>query len=215
LLRYSLKYRALSKLKGKISDWPTKLIIAKLIILKKYKMSIYQIIAKIGPKLISKNKLFKYGFNFSPMYKRSTAKIIQVSEDLLNVRIKLPISYKNKNYANSIFGGSMFSAVDPIPMVQLINLIGTSYVVWDKSVEVFFKKPAKENLYADFNYSEKELTEIKEQVSKKNEIEIIKITKLTNKDGTQVYSVVKKTIYIADKEFFKQKRKEASKDQSI
>jgi hypothetical protein len=54
------------------------------------------------------------------MYKRSTAKIIQVSEDLLNVRIKLPISYKNKNYANSIFGGSMFSAVDPIPMVQLI-----------------------------------------------------------------------------------------------
>jgi uncharacterized protein YvpB len=88
-------------------------------------------------------------------------------------------------------------------------------VVWDKSVEVFFKKPAKENLYADFNCSEKELTEIKEQVSKKNEIEIIKITKLTNKDGTQVYSVVKKTIYIADKEFFKQKRKEASKDQSI
>ena len=173
-------------------------------------MSIYQKIAKIGPKLISKHKLFKYGFNFSPMYKRSTAKIIEVSDDLLNVRIRLPLTYKNKNYANSIFGGSMFSAVDPIPMVQLINLIGTNYVVWDKSAEVIFKIPAKENLYANFNYSEKELTEIKEQVSEENEIEIIKITKLTNKDGTQVFCEVKKTIYIADKEFFKQKRKKAS-----
>ena len=170
-------------------------------------MSIYQKIAKIGPKLISKHKLFKYGFNFSPMYKRSTAKIIEVSNDLLNVRIKLPLSYKNKNYVNSIFGGSMFSAVDPIPMTQLIILIGTNYVVWDKSAEVIFKKPAKENLYADFNYSEKELAEIKEQVSKENEIEIIKITELTNEDRTKVYCEVKKTIYIADKEFFKQKRK--------
>jgi hypothetical protein len=155
-------------------------------------MSIYKKIAKIGPKLISKHKLFKYGFNFSPMYKRSTAKIIEVSNDLLNVRIRLPLSYKNKNYANSIFGGSMFSAVDPIPMVQLINLIGTNYVVWDKSAEVIFKKPAKENLYADFNYSEKELAEIKEQVSKENEIEIIKITELTNKERTKVYCEVKK-----------------------
>ena len=173
-------------------------------------MSIYQKIAKIGPKLISKHKLFKYGFNFSPMYKRSTAKIIEVSNDLLNVRIRLPLSYKNKNYVNSIFGGSMFSAVDPIPMVQLINLIGTNYIVWDKSAEVIFKKPAKENLYADFNYSEKELAEIKEQVSKENEIEIIKITELTNEDKTKVYCEVKKTIYIADKEFFKQKRKKSA-----
>ncbi len=173
-------------------------------------MSIYKKIAKIGPKLFSKHKLFKYGFNFSPMYKRSTAKIIEVSNDLLNVKIKLPLSYKNKNYVNSIFGGSMFSAVDPIPMVQLINLIGEDYVVWDKSAEVFFKKPAKENLYADFNYSEKELTEIKKQVSEKGEIEIIKITQLTNEDGTQVYCEVKKTIYVADKKFYKQKRKKAS-----
>ena len=173
-------------------------------------MSIYQKIAKIGPKLISKHKLFKYGFNFSPMYKRSTAKIIEVSNDLLNVRIRLPLSYKNKNYVNSIFGGSMFSAVDPIPMTQLIILLGTNYVVWDKSAEVIFKKPAKENLYADFNYSEKELAEIKEQVSKENEIEIIKITELTNEDKTKVYCEVKKTIYIADKEFFKQKRKKSA-----
>ena len=101
-------------------------------------MSFYQKIAEIGPRYIGKDKLFKYGFNFSPMYRRSTAKITDVSEDLLNVKVKVPISYKNKNYVNSIFGGSMFSAVDPIPMVQLINLLEDKYVVWDKSAEIFF-----------------------------------------------------------------------------
>ena len=177
-------------------------------------MSIYKKIAQVGPKFFSKPTLFKYGFNFSPGYKRSTGKIIEVSDDLLNVKIKLPISYKNKNYMNSIFGGSMFSAVDPIPMVQLINLIGDDYVVWDKSAEVFFHKPAKEHLYATFNYSENELAKLKQRISTENEVEIIKTTELTNKDGSQVYCVVKKTIYIADKEFFKQKRKNAIHDKN-
>lgn len=173
-------------------------------------MSIYQKIGEVGSKFIKRNTLFKYGFNLSPMYKRSTAKIISVSEDLLRVNIKLPINYKNKNYVNSIFGGSMFSAVDPIPMVQLINLIGDDYVVWDKSAQIFFKKPARENLYASFSYTKEELESIKDQVQSENEIEIIKNTKLTNKKGDIVYCEVNKTIYVADKKYYKQKRKKAS-----
>ena len=39
------------------------------------------------------------------------------------------------------------------------------------------------------------------------EIEIVKTTELTNKEGTQVFCVVKKKIYIADKKYYKQKRK--------
>ena len=169
-------------------------------------MSIYQKIAAIGPKFLSKAKLFKIGFNLSPMYRRSTAKIDHVSADLMNVRVKLPISYKNRNYVNSIFGGSMFSAVDPIPMVQLMNLIGEDYVVWDKSAQISFKRPAKENLYADFNYSQEELEEITSRVKKENEIEIIKTSLLTNRGGDKVYCEVHKTIYVANKGFYKNKR---------
>tara|TARA_R110000868_G_scaffold96582_2_gene265755 strand:+ start:2696 stop:2932 length:237 start_codon:yes stop_codon:yes gene_type:complete len=76
-------------------------------------MSVYKKLADLGGKFIGKSKLFKHGFNYSPMYRRSTARIVDISHDLLNVTVKLPISYKNKNYVNSIFGGSMFSAVDP------------------------------------------------------------------------------------------------------
>jgi len=177
-------------------------------------MSFYQKIAEIGQKFIGKDTLFKNGFNLSPMYRRSTARITDVSKDLLSVRIKLPISYKNKNYVNSIFGGSMFSAVDPIPMVQLIHLLDDSYVVWDKSAEIFFKRPAKEDLYAEFHYNLQELEKIKDDVKKKNEIEISKTTFLTNKDKTVIFCEVKKTIYVADKAFFKNKKRRRNKHNS-
>ncbi len=169
-------------------------------------MSLYQNLMGMGEKFFKKNVLLKYGFNLSPMYRRSTGRITFVSEDLLTITMKLPITYKNRNYVNSIFGGSMFSAVDPIPMVQLINLLGPDYVVWDKSAEIFFKRPAKETLYAEFNYTLEELEEIKAQVAQQNEIEIIKTTDLTNKDKSKIFCQIKKTIYIADKVYFKEKR---------
>lgn len=170
-------------------------------------MSIYRKIAAIGPKFASKATLFKHGFNWSPMYRRSTGRIIHVTDDLLKVQMKIPISYKNKNYVGSIFGGSMFSAVDPIPMVQLINLLDSDYVVWDKSAEVTFKAPAKADLYASFDYSAQELEEIKQSVSDNNEIELIKTTQLTDKEQKTVFCEVKKTLYIASKEHYRNKRK--------
>ncbi|TDO77615.1 uncharacterized protein DUF4442 [Flavobacterium chryseum] len=169
-------------------------------------MSIYKTLATIGSKYIGKSKLFKYGFNLSPMYRRSTARIINISDDLLNVQVKLPISYKNKNYVNSIFGGSMFAAVDPIPMIQLINLLDQNFVVWDKSAEIYFKRPAKEDLYADFTFTLEELEDIKNKIIQQNELEIVKTTLLTNKEKSITFCEVRKTIYIADKSYFKTKR---------
>ena len=36
--------------------------------------------------------IYKYGFNWSPMYKRTTAKLIEVSDDLHYVKIKLKLN---------------------------------------------------------------------------------------------------------------------------
>ena len=170
-------------------------------------MITYKKIAELSSKFIGKSKVLRYGFNLSPMYRRTTAKVVYISENFLQIKIKLPFSYKNANYVNTIFGGSMFSAVDPFPMTQLMNLIGDDYVVWDKSAEIFFRRPAKEDLYADFIYTIGEINEIKQKVQEQNEFEIVKTTKLTNKDKSIVYCEVHKRVYIANKTFFKEKQK--------
>ena len=148
----------------------------------------------------------KYGFNLSPMYRRTSAKVTYISEDFSKIQIKLPYSYKNANYVKTIFGGSMFAAVDPFPMTQLMNLIGDDYVIWDKAAEIFFRRPAKEDLYAEFTYSFEELDEIKQKAKENNEFEIVKTTQLTNKDKSIVFCEVRKKVYIANKAFFKAKR---------
>lgn len=169
-------------------------------------MSFYQKLTEVGSKYIAMHRLFKAGFNLSPMYRRSTARIVYVAPDMLTIKVKLPISYKNRNYMGSVFGGSMFSAVDPIPMVQLISLLGKEYVVWDKSAEIAFRRPAREDLYAEFVYTLAELEEIKRAVAAKQETEIVKTTLLTNREGAVVFCEVRKTIYVADKLFYKRKR---------
>ena len=169
-------------------------------------MSFYQSLARIGERLGNKHVLFKHGFNLSPMYRRSTGRVLSVTPDLLKISIRLPISYKNRNYVGSIFGGSMFSAVDPMPMVQLINLLGVDYVVWDKAAEIFFKIPAREDLYADFECFPEELEDIRQRVQEHGEIEIVKTTQLTNAARDKVYCEVHKKLYVATKAHFKAKR---------
>jgi acyl-coenzyme A thioesterase PaaI-like protein len=166
----------------------------------------YKTLSKLAEKIFNKSQIFKYGFNLSPMYRRSTGKVISVSNDLLTVKIKIPISYKNKNYVGSIFGGSLFSATDPIYMIQLLNILGDNYVVWDKSAEIKYRRPAKKDAFASFIFSWDEIERIKQEVTQKGELDWIKNLQITD-DNQTVFCELEKTMYIATKEFYKQKRK--------
>lgn len=155
-------------------------------------MPFYQKITRLGFKYLGKAKTFKWGFNLSPMYRRSTAKITSVSDDLMKVKIKLPLNYKNGNFVGTMFGGSMFSALDPIPMVQLMIILGKDYIVWDKSAEIFFKSPGKETLIATFEFSVEEIIDIKNRVKTDYEVEIIKTTQLVNQSDSKLVCEVRK-----------------------
>ena len=175
-------------------------------------MITYKKIAELAARFISKPKVLKLGFNLSPMYKRSTGKIYEVSDDLLDVKVKIKLSYKNSNYVGSIFGGSLFSATDPIFMIQLMNILGNNYVVWDKAATIKFKKPAKETCYVDFIFTPDEIAQIIKDVAFKNEIDLTKKIQLTNKDKNVVFAEVSKTVYIADKQYYKEKKKLKKRD---
>ena len=167
----------------------------------------YAQLSKFLHRFIDKDKIFRYGFNVSPMYRRSTGKVYYVSKDLLTVKIKIPLSIKNRNYVGSVFGGSLFSATDPIYMVQLINILGDNFVVWDKGASIKYRRPAKETAYALFEFSNSEIEQLKLNIKEKGEIDLIKELKITNKDASVIFCELLKTIYIADKVFYKNKKR--------
>lgn len=166
----------------------------------------YAALSNFLKKFIAPSTLFKHGFNFAPMYRRSTGRLYYVSEDLLEVKVKIPISWKNRNYVGTIFGGSMSSATDPIYMIQLMNILGNNYVVWDKEATIKFKRPARSSAYADFIFTAEEIARIKSDIAENNEINLVKKVNITSKDGSTVFAELTKTIYVSDKAFYKGKK---------
>ena len=97
-----------------------------------------------------KTRIERWGFNLFPAFRRTGARLTYVAADWHEVRLKLPLSWRTRNYVGTIFGGSMYAAADPIYMVMLIKLLGPDYVVWCKAASIRFRRPGRGTLHARF-----------------------------------------------------------------
>ena len=162
-------------------------------------------------KFVGRGRMFKFLFNISPMYRRTGGRLLEVSEDLKCVRLKLPLNYRTKNYVGTIYGGHMYSCVDGIYMVQLINILGKNFVVWDKSASIRFRRPGNKTLFAEFNITDQLLEKIRREIDQHQEKDFTLHVNLTDKEGV-IYAEVEKLIYIASKEFYQKKRNLSQKE---
>lgn len=144
--------------------------------------------------------------NLSPVYRGTGGRIIYISSDWKEIVVRLKLNWRTRNYVGTIFGGSIYASADPILMLQLINILGKEYVVWDKSAAVRFRRPGKGQLQMFFQISDILLDEIQKQVEQKGEYEFTQTLEWIDADN-KVYAQVDKTIYVADKEYYKNKRK--------
>ena len=161
----------------------------------------YKKIFKFLNKFFRPDQVFKFGFNFSPMYRRSVGKITFVSKDLHTVKVEIPLNFKNSNYEGSIFGGSLFAATDPIFMIQLIQILGDEYIVWDKSANIKYKRPARSKAFATFEFSKNEIESIKLEVAQSKKMDLIKHLNIVSEEG-EVFAELSKTMYICTKEYY-------------
>ena len=110
---------------------------------------------------IIEDKMKRWGFNFFPAYRGTGGRLTYIADDFHEIHIKLPLSWRTRNYVGTIYGGSMYGAVDPLYMVMLIRILGDNYVVWDKAATILFKRPGRETLYAEFNVTPDAVASIK------------------------------------------------------
>ncbi len=144
-------------------------------------------------------RLYRLGFNLFPAYRGTGGRVMYVAPDWQEVHIKLPLSWRTRNYVGTIFGGSIYAAVDPFYMMMLLKTLGDEYVVWDKEAEIRFKKPGRETLYAKFRLSDEELEAIRAELETEGTESIDRhyTVDLVDADGT-VHATVRKTVYIAN-----------------
>ncbi len=118
-----------------------------------------------------RTRLLRWGFNLFPAFRRTGGRITYISSDLKRVRVQVPLNWKTRNYVGTLFGGSMYGAVDPIYMVMFIKLLGPEYIVWDKAAHIQFKKPGRSALTAEFTIDDEELKSIRNDLEKVEKVD--------------------------------------------
>ena len=153
-----------------------------------------------------KSKLYKLVFNLYPSYRRTGGRVIFLSQGWKEVHVKLPLNWKTRNYVGTVFGGSIYGALDPIYMLQLMNILGKDFVVWDKSAHVKFIKPINQTVYAKFLITDDLISEIKAKVAQDGKY-VLDLKAYFLDKQEKVYAEVSKELYIADKAFYKNRKK--------
>ncbi|MBK9527733.1 MAG: DUF4442 domain-containing protein [Acidobacteria bacterium] len=145
-----------------------------------------------------KSRRFRWLFNFFPAYRGTGGRVAYIADDFREVRVRLPLSWRTKNYVGTIYGGSIYASVDPIYMLMLIHILGPEYVIWDKAAKIRFKRPGKDTLYCDFVLTQEEIDEIKRLAETEKSIDRIYELELKDKAGV-VHALIEKTLYISKK----------------
>ncbi len=145
------------------------------------------------------NKLRCWSFYLFGCYRGTGARLKYIAEDWSEVQLELPLSWRTRNYVGTIFGGSIYSAVDPIYMLMLIHRLGPEFVVWDKAANIEFKKPGRETLQASFRISDEELAAIRSALASERSIDRTYVVELVDSSGT-ICARVEKLLYIRRRE---------------
>jgi acyl-coenzyme A thioesterase PaaI-like protein len=149
--------------------------------------------------------------NLWPCYWGTGVRLKHISKDFREVRLEVPLNWRTRNYVGTIFGGSMYGAVDPVCMLALIKNLGSSYEVWDKAASIRFKKPGRSTLHATFTLDQKEIDRIQEELSHTDSIDCLYNIDLVDDDGTAC-ATVEKIIHIRKRETTDETRDKSSSE---
>ena len=143
-------------------------------------------------------RILRWKFNFFPAYRATGARLTYIAADFREVRIKLPLKLRTRNYVGTIFGGSMYGAVDPVYMIMLMRNLGRDFVVWDKAATIRFRKPGRTTLFATFRLDDAELDAIRAATASGEPVDRTYNVELIDAEGT-VHASVDKIIYVRKK----------------
>lgn len=143
----------------------------------------------------SSSRLMRWKFNLFPAYRGTGARVMYIAADFREVRIRLPLSWRTRNVVGTIFGGSLYGAVDPMFMIMLMRILGRDYVVWDKVATIRFRKPGRTTLHATFTLEVAEIEAIHAATASGHSVDRTYHVDLVDEAGT-VHASVEKVIYV-------------------
>lgn len=136
--------------------------------------------------------------NFYGPFVGAGVKLEKMTKDFRHAKVSMKLTFYNKNYMGTQFGGSLYAMVDPWYMLMLIKNLGKAYIVWDKAATINFKKPGRGTVYAEFNLTDDHLADIKKQLETVNKLDYVFKVEIKD-DAGKLIADVDKVLYIRKK----------------
>jgi len=136
--------------------------------------------------------------NWYPPYIGAGIKLKKVNQDKTRMEVELRKTWFNKNLFGTHFGGSLYAMCDPFYVFIVHNYLGKGYIVWDKSAEIKFIKPATGKVSAIFEIPQEKLLQLKGEVDSVGKHTAIFETVITN-ESDELVAKVRKEIYMRKK----------------
>lgn len=143
-----------------------------------------------------RTRLARWQFNLFPAYRGTGGRVTYIRHDWAEVRVRVPLSWRTRNYVGTIYGGSLYGAVDPIYMLMLMKVLGPAYSVWDKAASIRFRRPGRSTLYATFLLSPELVDDIREELTRVPKLDRLFTVELVDAAGV-VHAVVEKTVHVS------------------
>lgn len=130
-----------------------------------------------------KIKFLRWRFNWYPAFRNTGARVVFISEEMMEAKVRLPLCRGTRNLHGTIFGGSMYAAVDPLQAAMAAIHLGPDYHVWMKSARIEFRRPGRGDLHAHARIHRKELDAIRAALVDENKVDRDFEISLTDADG--------------------------------
>lgn len=140
-------------------------------------------------------RAFRHLLNFYPPFRGTGAWVTHIADDWSEMRIRLPLSWRTRNYVGTIFGGSLYASVDPHFMFMLMHRLGPEYLVWDKGASIRFRKPGRAQLYAVCRMPDAEVAEVRRLLETTEKVDRNYAVDLMDAAGV-VHATVEKTVNV-------------------
>jgi acyl-coenzyme A thioesterase PaaI-like protein len=145
-----------------------------------------------------RQKFLEKMINFYGPYLGAGVKLEKMSNDFRQAKVSMKLTFYNKNYMGTQFGGSLYAMVDPWYMLMLIKNLGKDYIVWDKAATIQFKKPGRGKVFAEFNLTDEHLNHIKSHLIEQNKMDYVFKVEIKDEEG-KLIAEVDKVLYIRRK----------------
>jgi acyl-coenzyme A thioesterase PaaI-like protein len=145
-----------------------------------------------------RTRWFRWMTNLWPCYRGTGGRVTFIASDWSEVRVKLGLSWRTRNYVGTIFGGSLYASVDPFLMLMLLKRLGPGFIVWDKAASIRFRKPGKTALTAVMRVDDAELAEVRRLMELEPKLDRVYRVELVDAEGV-VHAEVDKVVQIRRK----------------